>query len=319
MKTRLEWFIVPCVASMFAGNAISLHAQDAPKAKRNLNVVLTKAGDDHDAKSIRDKVAKELEKSGVSEEIKTKILKEVEAALSGVAKDIAKKTMKATAKNSGSEDATVVILGNSEDSDDKKGTGQVFTTKLFMDPKGESFRIGIQCIQIDDKEAVDGDDTKPGLEVKAVFDDSPASKAGIKEGDLLLTVDATKITKISELTNALQAAGKKEAEVAIEVKRDDKTVLLKVKPKKMKSADLELEDIKLALPTGGYVFDEQSIKSLGEQMKNLNPAMAQVGAQVFRMREGSDDLKKDMEDLKSELAEMKKLLREIAKTMGEKK
>ena len=97
MKSRLEWFIVPCVASMFGGNAVSLNAQDPSKAKRNLNVVVHQVTDEVDANSVRDKVAKELANSGIPEEAKARILKDVEAALSK-AKDAAKKVKKATAK-----------------------------------------------------------------------------------------------------------------------------------------------------------------------------------------------------------------------------
>ncbi len=343
MKTRLEWFVVPCVATMFAGNAITLHAQDAPKAKRILNVVLAKESDDLDAKSIRDKVAKELENSGIAEAVKERILKDVEAALSAAtktaakeasadakhaavivvkakehAKEAAKHAEAAVAKakqraKEAAENVDIIIQKNIPK------TANQFTTQFFLDPKGESFRIGIQCVQLGDEGSESAAEGKPGLEVNAVFDDSPAKKAGIEEGDVLLTVDATKITKIADLTNALQAAGSKEAEVAIELKRDDKTITLKVKPTKMKSADLELENVRLALPTGGYVVDEQAMKSFQEQMKHFIPAInSKGGSQAWSFNHNSEDLKKDLEDLKSELSELKKMIRELAKAVGEK-
>lgn len=318
MKMRLEWVIVPCVASMFAGNAISLQAQENPKATRNLNVVVTSTGDEFDAKSIQEKVAKELEKSGVSDDLTKKILKEIEATLSKVDKDGSSKSLKATVKNGAN--ATVIVQGDDKNADGKKVIGQLFTTQLFRDPKGESYRIGVQCVQSDGEEGSKANDDKLGLEVKAVSDDSPAQKAGIQEGDVLVAINAKKISKISDLTNALQEAGKKEAEVVIEVQRDDQTIVKKVKPTKMKSADIQLEDIKLSLPTGGYVLDEEGMKAFEEKMKGLNREIFKQGkAQVFSSKDSSDELKKDMDDLKSELAEMKKLIRELAKSVNEKK
>ncbi len=322
MKTRLEWFVVPCVATMFAGNAITLHAQDAPKAKRHLNVVVAKANDDFDAKSIRDKVAKELENSGVAEAVKARILKDVEAALSEVTKKAIKDAKTAAKQADSAVEKAKESVENLDTVIEKaipKFSNQ-FTTQFFRDPKGESYRIGIQCIQMSDEEDENASEEKAGLEVTAVFDDSPAKKAGISAGDVLLTVDASQITKIADLTNALQEAGKKEADVTLELKRDDKTMKLKVKPTKMKSADLELENIRMSLPTGGYVVDDQVMKSIQDQMKKFNPALpSQGGAQVYSFTQGSSDLKKDLDELKSELAEMKKMIREMAKTMSEKK
>ena len=52
MKKRLEWFIVPCVATMFGGSTLTVNAQDPPKLRR---VVVHQVHGDVDAKSIRDK------------------------------------------------------------------------------------------------------------------------------------------------------------------------------------------------------------------------------------------------------------------------
>ncbi len=310
MKTRLEWFIVPCVASMFGGNAMNLNAQDPPKAKRNLNVVLHQVTDEVDAKSIREKVAKELANSGISEETKARILKDVEDALNK-AKDAAKKAKRAAAKGiENAEKAVEEAVIKIQNHANSPGTSHAFTTQFFRDTKGDGFRIGVQCIQEEDGN--DETETKPGLEVKTVVDDSPAHKAGIKEGDFLVTVDANRITKIGDLTNALQEAGKKEKEVTIELKRDDKNIIVTVKPTKMKFSDSELQNIQLALPTGGFVVDAEAMKSFQEQMKKWSPGkMPNGGPQVWNFQKDSTDLKKDLDDLKSEMAELKKMLKEM--------
>jgi len=327
MRIRLEWFIVPCVATMFGGSALSLRAQDPPKVR--VNVVHTQVQGDKDAKidakSIRDKVAKELEASGIPEEAKARILKDVEAALS-IVKETGKKAKKAIVKgveiessDTKAEDAkadvgeaTIVIQNKSH----SPNATHAFTTQFFRDPKNDGYRIGIQCIQVDsDQGDADKDTTKdkPGLEVKAVMDDSPAKKAGIEEGDVLVSVNLSKITKIADLTSAVQDAGKKERELNIELKRNEKIVNVKVKPTKMKSSDIELENIELALPTGGFVFDNQEgFKTFQDQMKKWSPGnMPKGDAQVWNFQGDSGNLKKDIEELKSELAEMKKMIQEL--------
>ena len=306
MKKRLEWFVVPCVATMFAGNAVNLHAQDTPKAKQKVNVVINQSHDD-EAKNVRDKIAKELADSGVPEEIKTRILKNVEEALSKAQKKLTVKSTKSADEAESVADAGKLIpmLNKVEGMYPANG----YTTHFFVDPKNDSYRIGVQCIQ---SESDEEDDVNEGLEVKAVFDDSPARKAGIEEGDVLLTVDATKINKISDLTNALQEAGKKEKEVKIEAKRDEKVISLTVKPTKMKSSDIGLENIRLSLPTEGFVVNDEVMKTVQEQMKKFGSPDATSSSQVWSFKSDSEELKKDLAELKSEMAELKKMIKELA-------
>ena len=304
MKTRLEWFVVPCVATMFAGNALTLRAQEEPKEKKVINVVVNKSQDDIDAKSIREKVAKELEKSGISDDLKAKILKSIEATMSPIEK-------KAKAQN---EDKAVLKRDPV-----RLRMQNPLVTQLLHNIKGESYRIGVQCLQISEDDAEVSKDAKLGLEVQAVVDDSPAKKAGIEEGDVLLTVNATKITNIEDLSKAVQEAGKKEKDVAIELKRDDKTMTIKVTPTKMKSADVELENIQLALPTEGFVMDENTLKSF-QELKKLQPSvLGKAGGQAFGFQVQSDNLKKEMDEMKAELSELKKMIGDLTKAINEKK
>ncbi|MCY2984336.1 MAG: PDZ domain-containing protein [Planctomycetota bacterium] len=324
MKKRLDWFVVPCVATMFAGNAVNLHAQDTPKAKQRINVVINQSHED-EVKNIREKVSKELANSGVSEEIKARILKDIEEALNKVQKKLTVRSTKSADEAESAADAAksrTKIAGQVEDALSAKekalrmlnqvellNPAKGFTTHFFVDPTNDSYRIGVQCIQ---SEVDEGDDANEGLEVKAVFDDSPARKAGIEEGDVLLTIDATKINKISDLTNALQEAGKKEKDVTIEAKRDEKVISLTVKPTKMKSSDIGLENIRLSLPTEGFVVNDEVMKTVQEQMKKLGSPDAASSSQVWSIKSESEEWKKDLAELKSEMAELKKMIKELA-------
>ena len=294
MKRSLEWFIVPCVATIFGSGAMTVNAQDPPKLRR---VVIGQVQNDADAKGLQERIANELEKSGIAAEDVARILKDVEDSLKKV-KGVAikaKKSFESESKWKASSPTTT----------------KLFTTHFFRDPKSDGYRIGIQCSQVDAEEGEDEKEAKPGLEVKAVFDDSPAKKAGIEEGDILVSVNGSKINKIADLTDAVQDAGKNEKEVTIELKRDEKVVSVTVKPTKMNSSDIELENIDL-FSTGGYVFDGDVMKSFQDQMKHWNPKNLQGGvAQVLNLHSNSVDLKKDMTELKSEIAELKKLIKEL--------
>ncbi len=295
MKIRLEWFIVPCVATIFGGSAVTLNAQDPPKLRR---VVVNQVHGDVDAKSILDRVAKELENAGISKETKASILKNVEDALSK-AKDAGKKAKRAL------EYETRIEIRNQKGS---PATENMFTTHFFRDPKNDGYRIGIQCIQVDDGD--DKPEAQPGLEIKAVFDDSPAKKAGIEKGDILISVNGAKISKILDLTNALQESGKNEKEVTIELKRDEKVISVTVKPTKMKASDVELENIHLTLPTGGYVFDGGTGNLLKDRLEMAGSGHLN-GAQVLNLHSNLFDFKKEIDELKSELADLKKMIKEL--------
>lgn len=299
MKMRLNWFVAPCVATMMGGPSLSLYAQDAPKVIRIRNVVVQQDQDGVDSNGIRAKVARELEKSGISEETKTRILKDLEDALSN-AKDGLTKAKKVVEKESqrakaAAKDATEEQLKKRVQSPGNSGS---FTTQFFASPKGDGYRIGIQCNAVETEDGHEAVEGKQGLEVQAVIDDSPASKAGIVEGDFLMTVNGAKITKIMDLTKKVQEAGMEGKEITIELSRDEKVVNVAVKPTKMKSSDVELENIRLAIPAGGFLFDA--------------PAGGVGSAeQVFGFRNDSADLKKEMAELKSEMADLKKLLKEM--------
>ena len=324
MRMRLEWFIAPCVASIIGGTDLSVNAQEAPKGKRTLNVVVNHADDEVDAKGIREKVAKELEKSGISEETKARILKDVEEALdkakAGATK--AKKVVEWRVKQAPAEarkaaESAVADIAKQLETQTNSGS---FTTQIFASPKGDGYRIGIQCNAMISEDGGEQSEERVGLEVQRVVDDSPAKKAGINEGDVLMTVNGTKIAKITDLTSQLQEAGKEDKEVTIELKRDEKVVTVTVKPSKMKSSDIELENIRLSLPTGGYVVNAEAMKGFQEQMKGFNVQMENfvppggvggTGQVLRRIQNDSSDLAKEITELKSELTEVKKLLKEL--------
>jgi serine protease Do len=90
-------------------------------------------------------------------------------------------------------------------------------------------RIGIK--------AQDTDDDK-GAKVLDVDEDSPAAKAGIKEGDIITQFDGKNITNANELAETARS-GKTKSSFKIKINRGGKAQDVEVKtPKKLKTADL---------------------------------------------------------------------------------
>jgi serine protease Do len=94
---------------------------------------------------------------------------------------------------------------------------------------GNSLKFGIR--------AQDAEDGK-GVKVLDVDDESTASKAGIKEGDIITRFDGKDINSVTALTDAARAA-KDKISVKVTITRDGKAQEVEVKvPKRLHTADL---------------------------------------------------------------------------------
>lgn len=67
-----------------------------------------------------------------------------------------------------------------------------------------------------------------GAIVNKIYEDSPAEKSGIKESDVIISIDGTKITDSDDLLDVV-ASYKKDDEIKLVVMRDDSEVKLKIK------------------------------------------------------------------------------------------
>jgi hypothetical protein len=77
----------------------------------------------------------------------------------------------------------------------------------------------------------------------------------------------------------------------------------------MKSSDIELDNIQLALPSEGFVFNEEAMKKFQEQAGKWNPQNMAKGFAIAMPTPGdSSELKKEIDELKSEISEIKKML-----------
>jgi serine protease Do len=101
-------------------------------------------------------------------------------------------------------------------------------------PRAFSWSSGKPKIGIKAQDTEDG----KGVKVLDVDDESPADKAGIKEGDIITEFDGKVVNSADVLAEASRAA-KDKASFKVKLKRDDKQQEVEIKiPKKLKTADL---------------------------------------------------------------------------------
>jgi len=127
-------------------------------------------------------------------------------------------------------------------------------------------RLGIHIQEVTDELAASfGLKEKRGALVSDVIDDSPAARAGLKAGDIILAVDGRKIKEMRSLPRII-AAKKPGTRVRLEILRDGKTIDLDVV-----LDDLEADSGKLEYGPGG----SGKLENLGFTVRQLTPELAQ--------------------------------------------
>lgn len=314
-------------AALLAGQ--NLWAEDDAKGSKKKEVVIVQKRSSDTLENIKGA----LDKTEIAEEVKADVLKKLETALQSL--DKSSKNAKPGEKNSvrleisGSksdpndqqEVRVTIVDGDDEDKQNLRlrglgnlqglTGGKLQTQVLRPFSMKDSFRIGVVCQQANDDEGSEGSKSaEHGLRIDSVIDDSPAAQAGIQKGDVLVTVNGKPIGAIKDLTDAIQEAGKNEKDVNLEIARGDQKKNYQVKPRKMKTSDLEMDNVNLLnLPSEGFVVDEESMKKWQDFAKQWKGS----GPQSFAFAlPGNDELKKEIDQLKAEIAELKNMIRELS-------
>ena len=303
-----QWLAVTALVGV---NASWICAFDDPQTTNKIQVTVDHDHEGSETGDVLAKVEAELNKAKLSNEIKSKILEQVKGAvLKGMAKKFAAKASTDDGKKT-EEVVVTVIDGTSKNK--SPAVGEVFRTRLVRPMLGENYRIGVAC-QVAYKQTEDGDTTdaerKPGLRIETVIDHTPAAKAGIKAGDILVTANAKPIREVAELTEVIQKSGKDDKVVTLELLRDEKTINVEVKPIKMKAADVEMDDLEKWLPQSGFLTDGDALKKWQEQAKQWKPENFANGFAI-KVDGAHVDLKKEIDELKSEIKDLKKLIKEL--------
>ena len=103
-----------------------------------------------------------------------------------------------------------ILFAKSDKNSDRAWLG-VYTQSVDYD-MAEAFDLGV----------------KYGAIVNKIYEDSPAEKSGIKESDVIISIDGTKITDSDDLWDVV-ASYKKDDEINLVVMRDDTKVDLTIK------------------------------------------------------------------------------------------
>ncbi|MFO0923303.1 MAG: PDZ domain-containing protein [Pirellulales bacterium] len=157
----------------------------------------------------------------------------------------------------------------------------------------------------------DDDDDKEGeqkLIVKAVYDDSPAAKAGIEVEDVIVKVDGKKIGSPSDLIAHVQEAGKEDRVVKIILDRSGKEKTVDIKPRKESAA------ISITSDNMGQIEHlpkelKKAFEGLSGEMKGfVLPPNAKGVPMVIP---GPPHMNKEMESVKEELSELRAELKEL--------
>ncbi|MFD2740260.1 Do family serine endopeptidase [Sulfitobacter aestuarii] len=114
---------------------------------------------------------------------------------------------------------------------------QTIVEDLADDGLVERGWLGVQIRQMTPEVAsVLGYETPKGAVIEAVSEDSPAAKAGLEKGDIILSFDGTEITELRDLTRAVADMAPEEAAPVVvlhkgkEVTRDVTVGMLKPEP-----------------------------------------------------------------------------------------
>ena len=178
------------------------------------------------------------------------------------------------------------------------------------------YMIGLSCMPVDDtlrKKLKLGEGV--GLVIQSVFEDTPAKKAGIQKGDVLVKVGDKDVAGIEDLVAAVQAAGKEKKKLALMILRDGKMRTVQVVPGDSKSIEISVS----------AEIDDQALEGLkkhlhieGNILKHGPAGFGQMGPGVitkwgvFKVDAAEvQDLKKQVENLSRQVQELKKAITEM--------
>ncbi|XZE43966.1 PDZ domain-containing protein [Pirellulaceae bacterium SH467] len=326
MRSVFKHWIAPVIAISGTSGVMSplAFAQDESKEEKKTTAIIVRAEGTQQA-DIQKKVAEALEKAGIAEEMKAKILKEVavaeeKARLAAKKGEQSAKKAEAAAELAKDAEVQIIELNGAKPGEvvelSVTGEGGVqqrlkqLRARVLRDMADQKYRIGVACRSemADDGSKIEKPEGQEGLVVESVFPDSPAAKAGVKDGDVLLMIDEKPLNDVDQLMKAVQVAGKENKALNIAIARDEEKLTLQVKPAEIKDLDRVVENIELNMPSGGWLFQGTPLQEMpGPGVQGLNAARA------FSFSAGDKELKTEIEKLRKEVAELKEMIRELKK------
>jgi hypothetical protein len=191
---------------------------------------------------------------------------------------------------------------------------------LQFDPN--RYFIGVECAVLEDEQREKLQLAENvGLLVNAVFDGSPAEKAGIKQNDVIVEVGTQAMTSHEGLIEAVQIAGKNEKAVTLTLLRENEKLQVEVQPEQHKTPRIPMPaipklqwqggegkgQITVVLKTGEDGKTQAQTFSIGPAVITATPAdpdvkalMQQVEMLTKKVTQLEEALKKSQSEEKSE-------------------
>ena len=177
---------------------------------------------------------------------------------------------------------------------------------------GPTFRIGLSIEAADQQDGGEGTGATAegksvrGLIVERIMDESPASEAGIEQGDVILMINGEEAKDFASLQEAVQQAGKEDRSVKLKLERDGKELTVKIKP--VESADVGAMSFDLVPPIG-------SVLPLDLQGRGMLEGRVVEGLRMLSPMEfggkASEQTTKDIAELKEEIQELKEMVKKL--------
>jgi membrane-associated protease RseP (regulator of RpoE activity) len=177
---------------------------------------------------------------------------------------------------------------------------------------GPKFRIGLSIEAAEQGDGGEGGGataegkSERGLIVERIMDESPASEAGIEQGDVILMINGKEANDFASLQEAVQQAGKEDRSVKLKLERDGKEMTVKIKP--VESADVGPMSFDLVPPIG-------SVLPLDLQGRGMLEGRVVEGLRMLSPMEfggkASEQTTKDIAELKEEIQELKEMVKKL--------
>ena len=209
---------------------------------------------------------------------------------------------------------TIVQSLGDKSSDNPSGNKAGFA---FAQP---AYRIGISVENPEGDEEDDDDDeegdermerNKRGLVVERVMEDSPASEAGVRKGDVIVKINGEKAASFAGLRDAVQDTGAAGKSMKLTIDREGKVFTVKVKPTKSENpAEMNLQVVPMEGQAG------QSFRfSLPAELGTMQIIGGEELAKEMHGRNDSNAHGKEVAELKEEISELRQEMRELKKLL----
>lgn len=177
---------------------------------------------------------------------------------------------------------------------------------------GPKFRIGLSIEAPEQGDGGEGEGATAegksvrGLIVERIMDESPASEAGIEQGDVIVMINGKEAKDFVSLQEAVQQAGKEDRPVKLKLERDGKELTVKINP--VESADVGAMSFDLVPPIGSVL--PLDLPGGGMMEGRVVEGFRMLSPMEFGGK-ASEETTKEIAELKEEIQELKEMVKKL--------